>query len=320
MNHRLALLLSLTLVGSGGVAGVACSSSSSGSVADDGGADGSASDGSQGGDAARDGAFGSDTGASDGGSQDATGDQLTGNCAPVKGACDIVLQNCGAGKECVVSRGSDGGFATACFPTTNNEHIPMGSPCCPGAQNPCLPGLECLGASCQGDAAPTSRCAPHCCTGDDSICGQSPEGYPGHCDTNVNSGGSNPVDLFEICTYSAVCKPFGIIACPSGTACEVLDNLGSAKCDNIYNPADSGPGGAKEGDPCAALNQCADGLMCFGSNNADKCKMLCLIANSSPPFDAGALDGAPLHGGCTQGKSCVGVSASTFPSWLGLCE
>ena len=301
--------------------GVACSSSSSGDSGGDAGADGTDVDATQGGDSgnARDGAS-SDGGSGDGGSQDATS-EVTGNCSPVKGACDIVLQNCGSGKECVVARASDGGFTTECIATNNNEHIPKGSPCCPGGQNPCLPGLECLGAACAGgDAAPTSRCAPHCCTGDDSVCGQSPEGYPGHCDTNVNSGGPNPVDLYQICTYAAVCKPFGIIPCPSASACEVLDNLGSAKCDNIYNPADGGPAGAKEGEPCKYLNQCADGMMCFGPvAGSSTCLILCLIPNSAPPFDAGA-DGAAFQGGCPQGKACGALDPNQFPSWLGACN
>jgi hypothetical protein len=318
MKHRLALLAALSMIGGGGVFGVACSSSSSGSFDDDAGADGSAASDATSGDGSKDSAS-FDSGSNDGGSQDATS-ELQGNCSPVKGPCDIVLQDCGQGKECVVARASDGGFTTACMATTNNEHIAKGEKCCPSTNNPCLPGLECIGSACAGDAAPTARCAPHCCTGDDSVCGMSPEGYQGHCDTNVNSGGTKPVDLFQICTYSAVCKPFGLIPCPPGAACEVQDNLGSAKCEDIYNPGDGGPGGAKQGQACQSANQCEDGLMCLGSGQNFSCVMLCLIPNSAPPFDAGAIDGGPYHGGCTSGKTCTGVSAQLFPSWLGVCQ
>jgi hypothetical protein len=247
-----------------------------------------------------------------------------GHCSAVTGACDIVAQDCDGASECFEVPGDGGIWTTACIPTTGNSRIAKGAPCCPGQQsNPCLPGLECLGDLCQGDAAPSARCAPRCCSGNAAVCGSSPEGFPGVCDTDVTGplpdGGVQ--DLFFICSYSEVCRPLGLAPCPTGFGCLVSDNQGSAKCVQIYDP--NGPAdGLGEGAACTYANQCADGLMCLGPKGAQAtCRMLCLTPGSMPPFDAGALADGPGTGGCAAGKTCSApLDPTQFPAWLSLCK
>src|SRR5512142_1088496 len=58
-----------------------------------------------------------------------------GHCTPVKGDCDLVLQDCvadekGQKRECVVvGAGSD--LMTGCIPVQASQQLPMGRACCP---------------------------------------------------------------------------------------------------------------------------------------------------------------------------------------------
>ena len=250
---------------------------------------------------------------------------LVGHCEPVQGpACDLVLQNCpsvnGVPQQCLLA--GDGALTTACTPVVATQHLVKGHGCCPGSNVlQCDQGLECIGdpnASCDGGGPPPGRCTPHCCggdAGDDYLCGNSdPEGYPGHCDTVVVDGNGNP--LYNACTYDLACKPFHIQSCPSGSVCEVVDTSGTAACDTIYLPNGGSP--PTEGQFCLALNNCADGLVCLGPVDAGACYMMCLTPGSSPPFDAGALDGGPYYGGCPANEQC-NIPVDGFPPWISFC-
>lgn len=257
----------------------------------------------------------------DGGLLDAGHDSaLKGNCEPVKGRCDLVLQDCEAGTQCAAEEGADGGYTATCVPTYPVQHIGLGYPCCPPAQadqDTCLPGLVCVGDPCVGDAG-GGRCSPYCCAGDDTPCGQSPEGFAGHCDVGVVDNAGTP--LYDVCEYAAPCEPLGIVPCPAGYACLVEDTTGSAKCSEIFN---GGAAPAAEGQACAYDNSCAAGLMCLTTSSPEggsisECLMLCSTGTGTPPFDAGALGMGPGTGGCDTGKQCVSAP-QIFPAWLGVC-
>lgn len=297
MNHRIAFLLVLSAIGGLGISGVACSSSSGGSFTSD---DGGSSDGTTGDGGSHDGALTDSPNTGDTGSSDA-GHEAQGNCAPVMGPCDIVLQNCPTGKECVLARATDGGYTTTCANTSVGEVKQKGADCTASASNPCLPGLECY----------DGHCTPHCCMGDDSVCGQTPMGVQGTCDLNISSGGTPNVPLYMVCTYKSVCKPFKVVPCQAGSACTVEDNLGTADC--------LGDNGKVEGDSCKYKNDCVDGLGCFGAVDAGACHMYCITPGQTPPFDAGAL--GPGTGGCNTGKACTGrLDTARFPAWLSICQ
>jgi len=241
-----------------------------------------------------------------------------GHCGPVQGpACDLVLQDCAEGKECVV-QGTSAGYVTACVAAgTGNQ--PAGASCCPGRANQCAAGLECIGAACAGDAGSTARCTPHCCEGDDSVCGASvPEGFPGTCETLVypsEDSGVGRTPLYRVCSYKPACKPFHVQSCGAGQTCLLQRDNTSYRCNDIVQP----PGKAV-GQSCAYANHCADGLACLGPPNAGVCRFLCYRKGTgdTPPFDASAVRDEPGYGGCPAGSACTGAVAG-FPGYLGYC-
>jgi hypothetical protein len=267
------------------------------------GSDGSADDGNNAGDGKSDGSL------TDGGSG---GKREGGNCTPVRGtACDLVLQDCpddngGKKQECIATRTSSGVRSTQCVPVQPSQQLPMGHTCCPGQDNPCLPGLICVGDECADGGAQTARCSPICCEGDHPSCGQSdPEGIGGQCDLIIvdNDGG----ELFNVCSYRERCKPFKVEPCKANQLCIVEDKLGTAGCLSSN--------GKKLRQPCGFANDCEDGLICVGGI----CRMYCLTPNSNPPFDAGAATGGPGRGGCPANETCTGPTFQNLPDWLQLC-
>jgi hypothetical protein len=131
-------------------------------------------------------------------------------------------------------------------------------------------------------------------------------------------------DLFNVCSYDAVCKPWGLKECPPTTVCLIKDTSGTAGCVVSYNPDGGPPPG--EGAKCAAANGCAEGLVCLGQKDGGSaCTMTCLTPSSITPFDAGMLDGGPFHGGCSGSKKCVGTVVDqnqnpVFPPWVSICQ
>jgi hypothetical protein len=236
-----------------------------------------------------------------------------GNCSPAKGACDIVLQDCPAQQECVVNAAN----GTECRKVESSQQLPIGRGCCPNnpTGNPCLPGLSCIGSPCvDGGPATTGRCSPACCTGDDQACGKSdPEGISGACDiTIVDPDGGAP--LHQACTYSQLCKPFGVVPCTAAQVCLVQDKVGSASCVEAF-------GNKTNRQPCTAANDCADGLECDGllpDGGGRICRTVCLLPGSTSPFDASVEEGGPGKGGCPSGEKCL-IQFSNRPSWFALC-
>lgn len=238
-----------------------------------------------------------------------------GGCSAVKGPCDLVVQDCpddvkGQRQECVVALAAGGDLTTRCVPVQASQLLPMGRGCCPGASNPCLPGLSCVGDPCVDGGPVTGRCSPACCDGDHASCGQSdPEGIGGQCDLALYV---DSVQVHHVCSYRERCKPFGIEACKAGQLCLVEDKVGTAGC----LPSN----GIQNRQPCQFGNDCADGYLCLGDSDGTRsCRMFCLTPNSNPPFDASAADGTPGRGGCPTGESCMGPTIDGLPDWLQIC-
>jgi len=301
---RLAFPLLLTLLGAAAMtaAFAACSSSDDTGATD---TNDSGTDGTTGGDAKN------DVVPSDGG-----GVKEGGNCSVVKGACDIVLQNCpddskGQKQECVVSQ-TDKTLTTKCIAVQSSQTLPQGHSCCPGSANPCLPGLTCVGSPCVDGGPVTGRCSPACCKGDDQACGLSdPEGIQGTCDITLFSGDT---ELHDVCSYRQRCKPFGQEPCKAGDLCIIEDKLGTAGCINSFEKA--------LGESCKFSNDCADGLFCFSplqDGGDPKCRMICLTPNSTHPFDASVEEGGPLKGGCNPSEQCSITNFQDLPAWFSLC-
>lgn len=240
-----------------------------------------------------------------------------GNCSAVKGPCDIVLQDCpddtkGQKQECVVT-GTPPALTTRCIPVQASQTLPKGRSCCPGADNPCLPGLTCVGDPCVDGGPQTGRCSPACCQGDDQACGQSqPEGIAGSCDITLFVG--EETEVHRVCSYRERCKPFGQEPCKPGNLCLVEDKFGTAGCINSFNK--------QTGEACKFSNDCADGLMCFGGSadgGPGKCRIMCLTPNAVHPFDASVEEGGPGKGGCPPNEMCNVGPFTDLPAWLSLC-
>ncbi|MFO0680296.1 MAG: hypothetical protein U0169_27480, partial [Polyangiaceae bacterium] len=205
-----------------------------------------------------------------------------------------------------------------CIPVTANKIVPRGQACCVGAGgDPCVAGTECIGGDRCTDGGPKlGRCSPRCCPDDDGVCGADDDGIPGHCNLGiVEEVGGSP--LYHVCTYERVCVPFGVRPCGTGRTCLVRDQAGTTSCSDIFDP--DGGTGAGEGQPCAAANSCADGLMCIGTADGGfACQYLCVAPGSRPPFDAGT-DAGPGAGGCPAGKQCR-VTVAGLPAWAAFCD
>lgn len=288
---------SLTLMGAVTL-GVACGDA----VTGEGSPDGAIDEAGGGPDAAEASAPGVDAGKKEG-----------GHCTPVKGSCDLVLQDCpddkGQKAECVVTA-SGKGYATTCRPVRASQRLPIGRECCPDSPggDPCLPGLSCIGDPCGDAGKPNGRCSPTCCPGDDLACEKSdPEGISGRCDVVLFAGNT---EINNVCSYRTRCRFFGAEPCKPGDVCILEDKAGTASCGSSN--------GKTERAACQFSNDCASGLNCLGGGDAGACRMFCLTPNSNPPFDASAADGAPGLGGCNPGNSCLPLGAG-FPGWLSVC-
>jgi len=240
-----------------------------------------------------------------------------GNCSAVKGPCDIVRQDCpndakGKRQECVVG-GPSGAPVTECVAEQVSQQLPKGRACCPGTAadpgNPCLPGLSCVGQPCTDGGAPTGRCSPACCEGDDKACGNSdPEGISGAC--NLVLVDSQSTELHAVCSWRERCKPFKVEPCRTGQICIVEDKIGTASCVSSM--------GKTNRQSCTFANECADGLICSGSGDAGLCRTLCLTPGSTHPFDASVEEGGAGRGGCPAGEQCR-ITFSNLPPWLSGC-
>lgn len=286
----------LTLDAAGAAAMAACSTSSpegaSGDASTDGGSpvDGARDGGGPPGDG------GADTGP-------------VGNCSPANTKCDLVLQNCPAQQECVTRNGG-----TECRAVQSSQQLGMGRACCPGtAQNPCLPGLSCVGQECSDGGPKTGRCTPACCKGNDQACGKSdPEGISGACDLTIVDDTQKP--LHDVCTYRQRCKPFKVEPCPVGDICIVEDKAGTAACVSPFQGT-----GKNNREACSLANDCADGLTCVTSGDGGICRTVCLLPGATHPFDAGVEQGGPGRGGCPAPEIC-NTRISDTPDWFAVCS
>ncbi len=226
--------------------------------------------------------------------------------AGITGACDIVLQNCGSGKDCTAVNLEAGvcNYQLECV-TNNTGSLAEGYACTQSASNPCVAGLECI----------EGRCARHCCLGDDSVCGTSqPEGFTGKCAVNVSLQYCSGTE-YSVCTYAKPCEPFQQQPCGPGLECNVTDMNGTATCSDYASGTDAGKA---YGAPCMYANDCEDGLGCYQAPDAgtSTCQWNCYMPPG--PFDAGIKNLAPGLGGCPGGQTCK-YMITGLPTWFGLC-
>src|SRR6185312_2855660 len=111
LSRRVGILTAAAALLAGGALGVACSNGGGG-------------DDTSGGDAIKDSTTDTKPGSDTGPGNDSG---PTTSCeAGVSGECDIVTQNCGAGKDCVAVQADGGGFVTQCVSNTQGS-LPEGT-------------------------------------------------------------------------------------------------------------------------------------------------------------------------------------------------
>lgn len=254
---------------------------------------------------------GPEAGGRDSASPDAGALPEGGHCTQVRGTCDLVLQDCPEGQECVVVGATS--FKTECVPVQASQRRGKGEACCGGNDNPCRPGLSCIGPQCNETAGlEVGRCGAFCCDGDDVSCGASRDGIEGKCDVLLVTGANT---LGKVCSYRKACRPFGLVACPMLQAC-LLDEGDAGYAAQGHCLSHSGKA---DHERCSFANDCADGLICAGGAATAVCRTTCLVPETITPFDATQIDGGPGVGGCPDGQACR-ITFQGLPAWYGACS
>ena len=166
----------------------------------------------------------------------------------------------------------------------------------------CQPGLFCAAGTCR----------TLCCGRDWSAC---PENESCRAELVVDDPttlDSNPVGAYA-CIPVNDCRLFGD-ACPSGQACQIVDNRGSVAC---------GPtGDAEFDDPCDSQRLCSAGFICLLQTQGDAgvgaagsasaasggCRRLCSLSH-----DAGAASCPAAEGRSGTAQNGAGCSAGLSP-------
>ncbi len=281
--------------GNGGSGGSGASNSGGNGGA---GASGSGGTGASGGNAgaAGDASAGSGGTAGDGGIVDG-GSCPSGSATDLTGSCDIVTQDCSAGKTCTVVADDAGQYHTGCVDLGNGS-AQLGQTC--ASHSDCASGLICV----------LKKCSRVCCGAlEGPLCGSS-----GACDLKVTySGGA----FTQVCTFAPSCTPWAH-DCPSSgpeTDCHAAGGT-KFKCSFPNYNVDAG---STEGQTCTYVNDCQDSQYClYASSGATSgtCRWLCKASDSGAP-DAGTVGGSPGNGGCPSGQTC---HAFGTPAWLGVCH
>ena len=184
-------------------------------------------------------------------------------------SCDPVAQDCGIGQGCYVVQGE-----AQCLWT---GAVPLDGVC--RFANACAPGLTCFG----------SRCRPYC---DKSEASDPELACESHCPHGVAAMGDTPeLAGLGIC-HARPCVEDGA-TCGDKEGCYLA---GGWMCNWA--------GEASRGETCAASNDCAAGLSCFGTGDgAFQCHTMCNGAGL-PDCDAACTNGHRAVGPDTAVRYC----------------
>jgi hypothetical protein len=216
-----------------------------------------------------------------------------------KGNCDLYLQDCPVETDtCEIVDGPEAGYNPISNCITKNGLKGIGESC--SQPEDCEAYLTCVG----------DYCTPFCCPDNEAQC------VGGSCNLNVTLNGPNgmPVQVmengmlvdvvFKACTFPQACNLFDPESCPSDENC-YLDDPGVTGCFPL-----AGDTAIAEGQPCVALNDCADSSICIDDGGGDVCRYMC-EGNSNMP---------PGLGGCPAGQLCDTNSLDTGFANVGFCH
>lgn len=200
-----------------------------------------------------------------------------------KGDCDLLQQDCPAGKVCVVA--DMGGKPVSNCVDDLGGLKDKGAPCSTNSE--CKGGMICV----------DSLCSPVCCPGTNEPCGG------GTCDVNL-SFDNNPAVYAMACSYLPICTLFAG-DCKGGTECHISDaGACLAVCDA---PAASH---VDEGGKCKYRNDCGESQFCNNNQPDDGvCRFFC---------DTTMPNAAEGKGGCPMGRTCK-PAGGTGCTNLGIC-
>lgn len=186
---------------------------------------------------------------------------------PEGGECNLLAQDCGPAKTCVIDIDAQAMTATTVC-TDTNGFKPRGAAC--GTNSECQAGLICI-----------EKCTPICCPADDQPCGG------GECNINVTF--NNSMFTAMVCAYNDACQLFMPMSCPMGEECHPADGIASCSSPS--------PNPVAEGEICEALNDCGDMQACIGQDAEYRCRYACMMGSMA----------APGLGGCPANQTCQPV-------------
>lgn len=195
---------------------------------------------------------------------------------PLSGECDLLQQNCPAGKTCV-----PGASQTMC--QTGGGLKGPGKTCnLSNGNKECQAGLFCIGAKDIG------ICTRPCCKDNNEPCGG------GDCNGEVNF----PNVVVTMCSYSEKCTLFEEGTCATGLKCQfVYAEQGLAVC-TLPAPAD-----VPEGGVCQFVNECGESQVCW----AGKCRYNCQVGGGGDAGKGGCLAMQTCTAVYPEGAGDVGV-------------
>lgn len=222
-------------------------------------------------------------------------------CRKPEDLCDMVKQDCPGTDTCVYDNTQ---AKAVCRAQTTGTKL-KGESC--ATQNDCDRGLLCQ----------SGKCAPVCCSGDNSVCGAG-----GTCNVANTVGGAT---VFYTCSYSDKCNPFKY-DCPAAQVCLFSSEPDSFKCST---PSDGTPLSQAPGAACEFANDCGESQACFklstGGDAAGatwKCYLFCWLSKPDA-WTAGSTPGGRFaaDGTCTIGGTSYGTCQSVggIGGGLGIC-
>jgi hypothetical protein len=212
--------------------------------------------------------------------------------------CTLASDCTGTTPTCILNVGGlayPGGFCSSHCDATKNDPSSEINPACPGTGT-CVGtscGVLCGAGTCRtGYSCFNSATAAVCLPTALSQCDPTVAGSCADTTTTCDQVGQDPVGQCD-----PKCDPFAQDCADSSKGCFANPQSGVGTCAGP-NPNNG------DGVPCNFENDCANGLGCYVGGSSPVCRPYC---------------GGPNNVACTNGKTCVDLSATVPQATVGVC-